>query len=70
MGFPSIRDNMDGPWTHYTEVSQTGKDRSVWYHLDVESQKVRSIKNREWNSGNQGVREILIKVMMFKGTNL
>ena len=38
-GNPAICDNMDGPWSHYTEISQTEKDKHCLISLICEIQK-------------------------------
>ena len=48
-GNPAICDNVDGPWGHYVKWKKPLRQRKtnpVWYHLDVESKKDRSITQR------------------------
>ena len=42
-GNPAICNNMDGPWGHYAQWNKSKKkDKIVWYHLYVESEKPNS----------------------------
>ena len=40
-----ICDTIDGPWAHYAKWDKS--DTSTVYHLFVESNKIKYVKNRE-----------------------
>lgn len=73
-GYPSICNNMNGPWTHYAKQDKPDKDKYYMistYMLNIKmSNMFFFLKKEEYKGDYQEVGAGGIRLMMFKDTNL